>query len=77
MQSIRADPKALQMALLKKQFEGQCVMVLKGTLVEGSIEDADNSILRVNERVDPPGYEAPREDFELKAVEHQPSRGNG
>jgi len=47
---------------------GECVTVLKGTLVQGSIETADKSILRVNQEVEPPGYETPRDDFEIKAL---------
>jgi hypothetical protein len=44
----------------------ECVTILQGTLVQGQIEDDDNSILRVNEQVEPPGYEAPLDDFEIK-----------
>jgi hypothetical protein len=39
--------------------------------VEGSVEITDKSILRVNTRVAPPGYEAPLEDFEIKATGRQ------
>jgi hypothetical protein len=57
------------MALLEQQLYGQCVTISKGTVVEGSIETADKSILRVNMQVDPPGHEAPLGDFEIKATE--------
>jgi hypothetical protein len=69
LEGLRSDPKAFQMALIKKQVDGQCVMILKGTTVEGWVESTDKSILRVNKRVDPPGYEAPLDDFTLKAAE--------
>ena len=69
LQSIRSDQKAFQMALLEKQIYGECVTILKGTVVEGSIETNDKSVLRVNGQVEPPGYEAPRHDFEIKAAE--------
>ena len=69
LQSIRSDQKAFQMALLEKQIYGECVTILKGTVVEGSIETNDKSVLRVNGQVEPPGYEAPRDDFEIKAAE--------
>jgi hypothetical protein len=59
------------MALLERQIYGECVTILKGTLVEGSIETTDTSILRVNRQVEPPGYEAPRDDFELKALDQK------
>jgi hypothetical protein len=68
LQSIRSDQNAFQMALIRKQVDGECVAILKGTTVEGSIESTDKSILRVNKQVDPPGYEAPLDDFEVKAM---------
>jgi hypothetical protein len=68
LQKVRSDEKAFQAALAEQQIYGQCVTVLKGTLVQGSIEAADNSILRVNGEVQPPGYEAPLDDFEIKAT---------
>jgi hypothetical protein len=64
LQKVRADAKAFQAALVEKQMYGECVAILKGTPVQGSIEAADDSILRVNYEIDPPGYEAPLEDFE-------------
>ena len=64
LQKVRADAKAFQAALVEKQMYGECVAILKGTLVQGSIEAADDSILRVNYEIDPPGYEAPLGDFE-------------
>ena len=68
LQKVRSDQKAFQMTLIEKQMYGECVTILKGTLVQGSIEAADKSILRVNQQVEPPGYEAPRDDFEIKAL---------
>ncbi len=66
LMSMRSDPDAFQRAMVEKQLYGQCVEILQGTLVEGTIE-TDNRILRVNAQVDPPGYEAPVDDFELQA----------
>jgi hypothetical protein len=63
LQSVRSDQKAFQMALIEKQMYGECVTILKGTLVQGSVEASDSSILRVNQEVEPPGYEAPRDGF--------------
>ena len=68
LQSVRSDQKAFQTALLEKQMYGECVTILQGTIVQGSVEGADNSILRVNQELQPPGYEAPRDDFEIKAT---------
>jgi hypothetical protein len=67
LQQVRSDQKAFQEGLAEKQMSGECVTILQGTLVEGSIEGNDNSILRVNQQVEPPGYEAPLDDFEIKA----------
>jgi hypothetical protein len=69
LQSIRSDKEAFQTALLEKQVYGECVTILKGTLVEGEVEAADSSILRVNRHIEPPGYETPREDFEVKEAD--------
>ena len=60
LQKVRSDQNAFQAALVEKQMYGECVTILQGTLVQGSIETTDNSILRVNQQVEPPGYEAPR-----------------
>jgi len=71
LQKVRSDQNAFQAALVEKQMYGECVTVLKGTLVQGSIETADKSILRVNQEVEPPGYETPRDDFEIKALDQK------
>ena len=55
LQKVRSDGKAFQAALTEKQIYGECVAILKGTLVQGSIEGTDDSILRVNQEIDPPG----------------------
>jgi len=67
LQKIRPDQKAFLMSMLEKQIYGECVTILKGTVVEGETENSDTSMLRVNGQVEPPGYEAPRDDFEIKA----------
>ena len=67
LQKVRSDQKAFQATLVEKQMYGECVAILKGTLVEGEIETTNKSILRVNGQLEPPGYEAPRDDFEIKA----------
>jgi len=69
LQKVRSDGTAFQAALMEKQIYGECVAILKGTLVKGSIEATDDSILRVNHEVDPPGYEAPLGDFETTAMD--------
>ena len=71
LKKVRSDDKAFQAALMDKQLNGECVSISPGTQVEGSIEPADNSILRVNEKIEPPGYEAPLEDFQTKATDEK------
>ena len=66
LQGLRADVKAFQMALIEKQVHGECFAILKGTVVEGEVESSDAAILRVNKTLEPPGFEAPLKDFELK-----------
>ena len=69
LQKVRSDDKAFQAALMDEQLYGECVAILKGTLVRGSIEATDGSVLRVNQEIDPPGYEAPLGDFETKPMD--------
>jgi hypothetical protein len=69
LQKLRSEQRAFQAALLERQMSGECVTILQGTLVQGSVESVDRSILRVNQHVEPPGYEAPLNDFERKAAD--------
>lgn len=71
LKKVRSDESAFQAALMEKQANGECVVILKGTQVQGSVEAADNSILRVNDQIEPPGYEAPAEDFETKTTDEK------
>ncbi len=66
LQGLRADDKAFQMELTQQTFYGQCVEIAKGQLVEGSIDDADSSMLQVDRQIEPPGYLAPADDFEQR-----------
>ena len=69
LQSVRSDEKAFQMAFLEKRAYGNCVDIPQGTVVEGSIEPTDPSKLVVLIENAPPPFEAPLEDFELKATD--------
>ncbi len=71
LQKIRSDDKAFQAALTEKQLYGECVAILQGTQVQGATDATDNSILLVNEKIEPPGYEAPASDFETKATDEK------
>jgi hypothetical protein len=69
LQSVRSDENAFQMALIQKAAYGDCVEIPQGTVVEGSIEPTDTSKLVVLIEKAPPPFEAPLEDFELKAAD--------
>jgi hypothetical protein len=66
LQSIRLEKKAFQTELYEQIFDGQCVAIPRGTLVEGSIESRDPSMLLVDRQIEPPGFEAPLHDFKRK-----------
>ena len=73
LQRIRSDTRAFQKELYEQIFEGQCVEIAKGKVVEGSIEATDPSILRVDRQLQPPGFVAPLRDFdELKRANAPP-----
>jgi hypothetical protein len=72
LQKMRAAKKDFKTELMEQTFEGQCVAITKGKVVEGAIEATDSSILRVDRKIEPPGFLAPLHDFhELK----RPSQG--
>jgi hypothetical protein len=64
LQQIRAGRQAFQKELIEQVFEGQCVEITKGKVVEGAIEPSDSSILRVDRTIEPPGFVAPAHDFD-------------
>jgi hypothetical protein len=66
LQSIRSDEKTFQGILYQKMVEGDCVVFPAGSVVEGSADTTDTSMLRVQAQLDPPGYIAPSDDFKLK-----------
>jgi hypothetical protein len=63
LQRIRPDRKSFQTELYQQIFEGQCVEIFKGKVVEGSIQAGDSSILLVDRQIEPPGFLAPLHDF--------------
>jgi hypothetical protein len=63
LQKVRTHPEAFQKLLFTQAAYGQCIAIAKGAVVEGSVEQADIALLRINERRDPPGYMAPSGDF--------------
>jgi hypothetical protein len=72
LQKVRAHPEAFQKLLFTQAAYGQCIAIAKGAVVEGSVEQADTTLLRINEQRDPPGYMAPSSDF--KAVKREGKR---
>ena len=59
LQKVRSDAEAFQKLLLAQIAYGQCIGIGKGTVVEGTIEQTDRSILRIEARNSPPGYMVP------------------
>jgi hypothetical protein len=71
LQSIRTDNKAFQMHLLERVFNGECIVVTRGAVVEGAVEKADATVLRIQAKSDPPGYMAPAADFKAKPAQEK------
>jgi hypothetical protein len=66
---IRAEQKNFQNALYEQIFAGQCVPIDAGSVVEGTIDNSDPTVLRVGQKIDPPGYMAPLNDFRPKSAD--------
>jgi hypothetical protein len=62
LEHVRTSRKAFRAELIEQIFQGQCVEIAKGTVVEGAI-GADGSILLVDSRIEPPGFLVPLRDF--------------
>ncbi len=69
LQSLRSDQKSFQMELYQQVFQGQCVPINKGQVVQGVVDEKNSSILRVDEQIAPPGYLSPVGDFQLKQAD--------
>ncbi len=72
LQRLRADENAFGKALYEQVFYGQCVQIEKGKIVEAS--DAPSALLLVDREVLPPGYLAPKADFEAKTTDAAPAQ---
>jgi len=66
--SVRADKTAFQTQLFERVFNGECIVIETGAVVEGAVEKAKASILRIQAQKDPPGYMAPLGDFKTKSA---------
>ena len=66
LQRVRSDDNALQMALIEKKSYGECTDIPEGTVVDGSLEPTNSSMLLVTIEKTPPPFEAPLGDFKLK-----------
>jgi hypothetical protein len=71
LQSLRSDAKAFQTRLYAQVFQGQCMPIAKGAVVDGMVEANDSTVLRVQRQADPPGYMAPIGDFKLKPLDEK------
>ena len=62
LEQVRTSRKAFRAELIEQIFQGQCVEIAKGKVVEGAA-GADGSMLLVDGRIEPPGFLAPMRDF--------------
>lgn len=62
----RSDEKTFQTLLYERIVQGECVVFLKDSVVEGSEVTSNKALLHVQARLDPPGYIAPSDDFKPK-----------
>jgi hypothetical protein len=63
LQRLRPARNAFRTELYEQIFQGQCVEITKGKVVEGSIESGASSLLLIDRRIEPPGFIAPLHDF--------------
>jgi hypothetical protein len=63
LQGVRADTATFQKLLYTQVVYGQCIPIAQGVVVEGTLETADTTVLRINAQSDPPGYMVPLGDF--------------
>jgi hypothetical protein len=73
--AIRHDPVEFQKQLITKAVYGQCVTVAPGAVVDGSVDETDRSILRIEASISPPGLMAPAGDFKLRDAANAPDPG--
>jgi hypothetical protein len=77
LEKIRpTDEQTFRAQLSERVLQGDCVLFMKGAVVEGSDPDTNASLLHVQSSLDPPGYSAPLADFKLQ-VQKQESPGAG
>ncbi len=72
LQRIRSDTKAFRARLIEQIFQGQCLPIKQGSVVDGLLDDADPSVLRVGRQVAPPGFMAPIDDFKKRQGDATP-----
>ena len=73
--SIRDNKDEFERQLMSQIVYGQCVGIAQGTVVDGSVESTDPTIVRVDRESNPPGYMAPLSDFKLKEAQGEEEQG--
>jgi len=63
LQKLRPDQEAFEKLLYRQVVYGQCITIGQGAVVDGTLDPADSTVLRINAQRDPPGYMAPSGDF--------------
>lgn len=73
LQHLHTSGGGFDQELYQQLFQGECVRIEKGKVVEADIEAGNSSLLRVDRRLVPPGYLAPRGDFRVLRPQTRPS----
>jgi hypothetical protein len=68
LQKVRSETEVFQKLLYAQIVYGQCIMIEQGAVVDGTVEKADTSVLRINVQSNPPGFMVPLGDFKVLRV---------
>jgi hypothetical protein len=63
LEHLRSQNRVFRSELYEQMFQGQCVEINRGKVVEGSIAAGNSSLLLIDRQIQPPGFIAPLRDF--------------
>jgi hypothetical protein len=72
LQSIRTDKDKFDTRLRQLLVLGECVAIPQGQVVDGAGVKKNPDVLRIGARVTPPGFMAPKDDFQTKPADAAP-----
>lgn len=64
--SVRNNPEEFGKQLMAKVVYGQCVTIGQGAVVDGSADESNAAMMRIEVAASPPGLMAPASDFKLR-----------